>query len=93
MYAGTGEQTAADISPTEGENFQPDGIRGMGIFKSTDAGTTWNQLPSTNPSDLGVCAGAGISCPWSYVNHVAISPDGATILAAIGLVSHTAPIC
>jgi len=82
IYAGTGEQTSADLSSTEGENPSSDGIRGMGIFKSTDAGTTWNQLPSTNPADVTVCGGGGITCPWSYVNRITISPDGTTILAA-----------
>lgn len=59
MYAGTGEGFG---------NY--DAIRGAGIFKSTDAGVTWNQLTATNTSD------------FYYVNRLAISPDGATILAA-----------
>ncbi|MFL5773741.1 MAG: WD40/YVTN/BNR-like repeat-containing protein, partial [Flavisolibacter sp.] len=36
MYAGTGEGW-----------FNIDGLRGAGVFKSTDGGATWNQLPST----------------------------------------------
>ena len=36
MYAGTGEGW-----------FNIDEVRGAGIFKSTDGGTTWNQIPST----------------------------------------------
>jgi photosystem II stability/assembly factor-like uncharacterized protein len=36
MYAGTGEGW-----------FNIGAVRGAGIFKSTDGGTTWNQIPST----------------------------------------------
>ncbi|GAA4322384.1 T9SS type A sorting domain-containing protein [Flaviaesturariibacter amylovorans] len=36
MYAGTGEGW-----------FNIDAVRGAGIFKSTDGGNTWNQIPST----------------------------------------------
>jgi photosystem II stability/assembly factor-like uncharacterized protein len=82
MYAGTGEIFAADTSPTEGQDPASNGLRGLGVFKSTDGGATWNQLPKTNPADLGICAPAGPACPWSYVNRLAISPDGSTILAA-----------
>lgn len=41
IYAGTGEGF-----------FNLDAIRGAGIFKSTDAGASWSQLPSTNSSDF-----------------------------------------
>ncbi len=83
MYAGTGEAFAADRSATEGENIAPDGLRGDGVFKSTDGGLTWSQLPTTNSADPSLCAsGAGPVCPWSYVNRLAISPNGSTILAA-----------
>ena len=40
IYAGTGEGF-----------FNLDGIRGAGIFKSTDAGASWSQLSSTNNVD------------------------------------------
>ena len=83
MYAGTGERFI--ISPTaEGQALTPDGLRGLGVFKSTDAGLTWNQLAKTNPADSTVCATAGLACQWSYVTRLAISPNGATILAATG---------
>ncbi len=59
MYAGTGEGF-----------YNTDGIRGAGIFKSTDGGSTWTQLPHPNPAQL------------YYVNRLAVSPDGNTILAA-----------
>ncbi|HVT05416.1 MAG TPA: hypothetical protein VHL58_18805, partial [Thermoanaerobaculia bacterium] len=59
LYAGTGE------------GFGNGGaIFGAGVFKSTDGGTTWNQLPPTANAD------------WPAVNSMAISPDGRTILAA-----------
>ena len=59
MYAGTGEGF-----------YNIDALRGAGVFKSTDRGETWEQLPSTASSD------------WYYVNRLDISPDGNVILAA-----------
>lgn len=41
LYAGTGEGF-----------FNIDAVRGQGIFKSTDYGETWTQLPATNNSDF-----------------------------------------
>src|SRR6185295_4818910 len=59
LYAGTGEGF-----------YNHDGIRGAGVFTSTDGGITWSQLASTaTPS-------------WWYVNRLAISPNGAVMLAA-----------
>ncbi|MEW5871094.1 MAG: hypothetical protein AB1894_17600 [Chloroflexota bacterium] len=60
MYAGTGEGF-----------YNADGIRGAGVFKSTDGGVTWTQLAATAATD------------WYYVNRLAISPNGATLLAAV----------
>jgi hypothetical protein len=59
MYVGTGEGF-----------FNGDALRGAGVFKSTDGGTSWSQLASTANSN------------WYYVNRLAISPDGNTLLAA-----------
>ncbi|MBX7187700.1 MAG: hypothetical protein K1Y01_21340 [Vicinamibacteria bacterium] len=59
MYAGTGEGY-----------FNTDAIQGAGIFKSTDGGTTWTQLPSTANSS------------FFFVNRLAIAPNGGAILAA-----------
>ncbi len=70
MYAGTGEGMG-----------NTDALRGDGIYKSTDGGFNWNQLPQTKISDPVVCP-AGVPCPWLFVNRLTISPDGSTILAA-----------
>ena len=64
MYAGTGEYTGP--------------IRGGGIFKSIDGGTSWTQLPSTSTAPSPGLAAAN----FYYVNRLAISPDGTTLLAA-----------
>lgn len=58
MYAGTGE-CFGNI----------DAILGGGIFRSTDGGTTWTQLPSTDNTN------------FNCVLRLAISPNGNTILA------------
>ncbi|HEX5473845.1 MAG TPA: family 16 glycoside hydrolase [Vicinamibacterales bacterium] len=59
MYAGTGEGF-----------YNIDGIRGAGVFKSTDGGATWNQLAATNNTN------------FLYVNRLAESADGGTLLVA-----------
>ncbi|HEX9462932.1 MAG TPA: hypothetical protein VGB82_10070, partial [Alphaproteobacteria bacterium] len=59
MYAGTGGGAGGSL------------LRGAGIFKSTDGGSTWTQLAATAASD------------WSRgVERMAISPDGVTVVAA-----------
>jgi len=45
MYASTGEPYGSSSS-----------IRGMGVFKSTDGGTSWNLLSSTSGTDFYQCA-------------------------------------
>src|SRR5205085_10024144 len=82
MYAGTGEGF-----PASRDSFDFDanyGVRGAGIFKSTDGGVTWNQLVSTDPTNAvnSVVCGAGATCPWFNVNRLAVAPDGSAILAA-----------
>ncbi len=59
IYAGTGEGVS---------NY--DYIRGSGIFKSTDAGTTWSQLASTNTAD------------FYFVNRLAIDSTTNSLYAA-----------
>jgi photosystem II stability/assembly factor-like uncharacterized protein len=49
MYAGTGEGF-----------FNGDALGGAGIYKSTDGGSTWSQLPAT--------------ANWDNVNRLAVSP-------------------
>jgi hypothetical protein len=54
-----------------GEGFANiDSLRGAGVFRSTDGGLNWNQLASTANNN------------WFFVNRLAISPNGNTILAA-----------
>ncbi len=54
-----------------GEGFgNVDSLPGAGIFKTTDGGRTWTQLQATaNPN-------------FRHVNRLAVSPDGAVLLAA-----------
>ena len=47
------------------------GLHGAGIFKSTDGGDTWAQLTSTAADEA-----------FTYVNRLAMSPDGTVLLAA-----------
>jgi len=51
LYAGTGEPTGSVAR------------RGAGVFKTTDGGATWNQLPGTATSD------------FYFVNQIVISPN------------------
>jgi photosystem II stability/assembly factor-like uncharacterized protein len=60
LYAGTGEGF-----------YNIDGLRGAGIFKTSDGGTTWSQLPATTGP------------AFVYVNRLAVSADGNTLLAAV----------
>lgn len=59
LYAGTGE------------NFNGDGVRGAGIFKTEDAGKTWRRLAQT------------ASSPFYYVAKIVVSPnDSSRVYAA-----------
>ena len=73
--------TSIVIDPTDpntlyagtGEGFwNGDAIRGAGVFKTINGGVTWEQLASTTDPE------------WYYVNRLAISKDGGTLLAATG---------
>jgi photosystem II stability/assembly factor-like uncharacterized protein len=62
LYAGTGE------------GFRNgDGIQGDGIFKTTDGGATWLQLPSTE---------CGINTNFCWVTRLATSPTNSQVLLA-----------
>jgi len=62
IYAGTGEGF-----------HNIDAIRGAGIFKSANGGTSWSQLASTTTSD------------FQFVNRLAVNPtNGSVMLAATG---------
>jgi hypothetical protein len=76
IYAATGEPSSGNLSVSGTQN------RGAGIFKSTDRGVTWQQLPLTDPAADPMECGDFATCPWFSVSSLAISPDGATILAA-----------
>jgi photosystem II stability/assembly factor-like uncharacterized protein len=54
LYAGTGEGY-----------FNGDSVRGAGIFKTTNGGATWTQLPATNDSN------------FHYVNDLIVSDNNA----------------
>jgi hypothetical protein len=56
MYAGTGEGW-----------FNSDAVRGNGIWKSTDGGTTWNQLASTDST------ANSSSHNYDFVNDIVVS--------------------
>lgn len=60
IYAGTGEGT-----------FNADNVRGMGIFKSTDKGVTWNALANTQ-NDFD----------FYWVNRLTMLNDSSRLLAA-----------
>jgi photosystem II stability/assembly factor-like uncharacterized protein len=63
MYAGTGEGW-----------FNLDAVRGAGIFKSTDGGVTWNQIPSTST--------------FEFVQDVVIDNNGNVYVALRNLTSN-----
>ncbi|MBL8515379.1 MAG: hypothetical protein JNM76_00305 [Betaproteobacteria bacterium] len=57
MFAGTGEGSA--------------GLVGVGLFKSTDSGLTWNYLANTTPDN---------DQDWRFVNRIAIHPQQTNIM-------------
>ncbi len=59
MVLGTGEASA--------------GLVGVGVFRSTDAGGTWQYVASTNPDANG---------DWRFVNRLAIHPAQTQVLLA-----------
>lgn len=63
MYAGTGEGW-----------FNSDAVEGNGIWKSTDGGSTWNQLAITDSSNLGSSGYALHN--FDYVQDIAVNSNG-----------------
>ncbi|MEE8170378.1 MAG: hypothetical protein V3T70_07510, partial [Phycisphaerae bacterium] len=60
-----------------GEGFgNSDALPGAGVFRSMDGGATWSQVPGTVPTSPGTAD------PWSFVNRLAIAPNGLTLFAA-----------
>jgi len=69
IYAATGEVLylqLGDYDWLDGDSVS--GLHGAGIFVSHDSGGTWSQLSNTSN--------------WAAVSRIAISPNGATLLAA-----------
>tara|TARA_R110001592_G_scaffold363109_2_gene680442 strand:+ start:136127 stop:140053 length:3927 start_codon:yes stop_codon:yes gene_type:complete len=69
FYAGTGEGY-----------FNSDAQQGLGVWKSTDGGVTWNQLASTIPSSTGTDAQKG----FRYVQDIAVASNGDVFAATRG---------
>jgi photosystem II stability/assembly factor-like uncharacterized protein len=59
MYAASGEPFASGVSGNAA-------FRGVGLFKSTDRGVTWNLLEATRPTSA--------ASPWIAVHRVAVNP-------------------
>jgi len=57
LYAGTGEGY-----------FNYDAIGGGGVYKSTDGGITWTQLPGT------------VAWGWSHINRIAVAPGDSNLI-------------
>lgn len=70
IYFGTGERGFTTIWGLQGANARS-GFKGMGMWKSTDGGETWEHLQSTIPDQP---FGSGRSI-WSSVNEIAIDPN------------------
>ncbi|MBL9030700.1 MAG: hypothetical protein JNM80_03215 [Phycisphaerae bacterium] len=66
IYVGTGEGVFDTVEGTSNTAA----VRGAGIFKSTDAGATFTQLPSTTSPD------------WYWVNRLAFQPGSSTVMLA-----------
>ncbi len=66
LYAGTGE---GFFETLEGSS-NTSAVRGAGIFKSTDGGATWTQIPSTATPD------------FYFVNRLAVHPSAPDVMLA-----------
>jgi len=81
-YYGTGELLG---STPAGFKILRNQIPGQGIFKSTDGGVTWSQLPSTVRGNL-----TQIDPPFDFVWNLAIRPQsGALFAATLGAIARS----
>ncbi|MEI7594619.1 MAG: T9SS type A sorting domain-containing protein [Bacteroidota bacterium] len=69
IYFGTGEGLAQN-GGSGGDANGSSSIIGQGMWKSTDGGATFTQLPSTVPT-----AANSTSTPWVFINRVAADPS------------------
>jgi len=65
MFAATGEGF-----------YNADAVQGAGIYRSTNGGANWTQLPSTSSSP-----GPNSAADFQYVNRLAMSADGTVLIA------------
>ena len=71
----TGETNSTVLYAATGEGFyNSDGLKGYGLFKSTDGGETWEHLASTDPTTQ--------DSDWYYINRIAINRNGVIIAVA-----------
>lgn len=82
LYVGTGEGLSK-VRPAALNNGTSLGTSsfGNGIFKSTDGGVSWYQLPGTVAAANGSLGGNSF---WAEVNSLAIHPMNANIIFAAG---------
>jgi photosystem II stability/assembly factor-like uncharacterized protein len=66
LYAGTGEGFFDSVQGSSNSAA----IQGAGIFKSTDAGAHWTQIPATATTD------------WYFVNRIVLDPNNPMVLLA-----------
>jgi Secretion system C-terminal sorting domain len=72
IYVGTGE----NFIGTSGTKTYTRGFPGQGVWKSSDGGNTFHQLPSTKPTSVN----PGVS--WAFVASMGVHPtDANTVLA------------
>lgn len=72
----TGSTSTTVLYAATGEGFyNADALRGYGIFKSTDGGTTWSHLSATDPSS---------DSDWYYVNRITVDSTGNLIAVTRG---------
>ena len=67
----TDEVNTTVLYAATGEGFyNSDGLRGFGVFKSTDGGVTWSHLEATDPAN---------DSDWRGVDRIAVNPDGVIV--------------